>query len=329
MSEEEMHFKRSHVGHDANDLHKHGGLDDAHEEKTAREDLEDAIEALEDEDEGVVEQKDNGKAIEEALAEEEPVEADSKEAPVEEKDWKDKAENKSYMTVDEVIEPKAKKQKGGAGWKVATFLFLLIAIAGCGAAAYLFFNNGKTEFLGRRITSESTEKKEQAPANGNQEKTNDVVDIKADKVIYLDGYDTAIKIPDTLTNVSFEYHQNNEGGCPECTWSSNYSTLEINAAYDIDAQSVAPFVGQKDYGMLFMGSITISSGAPQYVGSAPEVVHTIETDDPDIKYYVYYAHPQQGMCVEDMAGCREWESQSVAEIEKMLTTEENYIKINK
>ena len=132
MSEEEMHFKRSHIGHDANDLHDHGGLD-AHEEKTAREDLEDANEALDD-DADIEEINDNSKAIEEALAEEpkaepeeEPVEADSEDTPKD--DWKSKTENQPYMTVDKVIDPEKKGKKGGAVWKVTTFLFLIIALA--------------------------------------------------------------------------------------------------------------------------------------------------------------------------------------------------------
>ena len=48
MSEEK--FKRSETGHSANDLHKHGGLD-AREGKTERENLEEAIEALNDSEE--------------------------------------------------------------------------------------------------------------------------------------------------------------------------------------------------------------------------------------------------------------------------------------
>ncbi len=327
MSEEELHFHRSQTGNDANDLHKHGGLDeDAHEDKTERENLEEAIEALDDNDdieeirEDVVEEKNDKPAEEESAG------VGEFSAKEESNDWKKKEENKPYMTVDEVIEPKSKK-KGGAGWKVATVFFMLLAVAGCGAAAYLFFNNGKVEFLGRKVVSEKAEKKADtpdAPANAPIDDKK-----KEDRAIYLDGYNIALKIPDTLSSVSYEYHQNNEGGCPECTWSRNYSTLEINAAYNEDVISAAPFTSLTEYGMNYMGSITITSGAPQYEASAPELVYTIETDDPDIKYSVYYDHPQQGFCVDDNAACQEWEAKSVAEIEKMFKNKDNYIQIKK
>ncbi|MBR5419247.1 hypothetical protein IK110_03295 [Candidatus Saccharibacteria bacterium] len=184
MSDEEIRFKRSQGGHDANDLHNHGGQD-AREDRTAREDLEDAIEEL-DEPEQVevktskkidvfdddvelpidpadvepeVDPEDpyeekkiaEAKKIEEAKAEEAIEEAIEEDAEAEAtNDWKDKEENKAYMQIDSVEEPKAKT---GAGWKVATILFALLAIAGCGAAAYLFLFDGTTKFLGREITS--------------------------------------------------------------------------------------------------------------------------------------------------------------------------------
>ena len=185
MSDEK--FKRSETGHSASDLHKHGGLD-VHEEKTERENLEDAIEALNDSEEtenlveiaedmdGDVESDDieeiKEDEIEKALEEEpeeEPAEKMSdeeieqkvaealrehKEEPV--NNWKTKAENQPYMTIDTVEEPKAKK-KSGAGWKLTTVFFLLLAVAGCGAAAYLFFNDGKTELMGRVVTSQTKE----------------------------------------------------------------------------------------------------------------------------------------------------------------------------
>ena len=153
MSEEEMHFHRSQTGEDANDLHKHGGLDeDAHEDKTERENLEEAISEL-DESEDIEEIRED---VEEEPEKEKSVD-DGEFAAAKEpgEDWKKKEDNKPYMTVDEVIEPKAKK-KGGAGWKVATVFFLLLAIAGCGAAAYLFFNNGKFELMGRTVESYKT-----------------------------------------------------------------------------------------------------------------------------------------------------------------------------
>lgn len=329
MSEEEdLHFERSQIGHDANDLHTHGGLDEeAHEDKTDRESLEEAIEALDDSND-----------IEEVKeSTEEPVEEEKSE-PVEEEegdreaivaptnDWKTKEENQPYMTVDEVVEPKAKK-KGGLGWKISTFLFLIIAIAGCGAAAYLFFSNGKTEFLGRRVTSESTDKKEQTSNTGKS--GGEIADVKANRVILLDGYDLAIKVPDTLQYLSFDFHYFNEGGCPECTWSSTYSTLDVNAAYTKeDAQAAPEFTSLYDGNLISLGSIVITKSLPQNNDAIGDPTITIETGDPDIKYYVYYDHPQQNVCLEELGlgDCAEWENQTVEAIEAMLTNKDNYIK---
>ena len=218
MSEEK--FKRSGVGHDANDLHKHGGLD-APEEKTERENLEEAIEALNDseETENLVDiEKDmkgedieiiEDNAEEEKAVEEEPEEEKANEEPSDEvkaaleeiendevkepvkeaepeNNWKTKAENQAYMTIDEVSDPSDKKKKGGAGWKIATVFFLLLAVAGCGAAAYLFFNDGKVELAGRTVESYKTDAKKkqqeepenciQAVEEGNNEiKKNEIV----------------------------------------------------------------------------------------------------------------------------------------------------------
>lgn len=185
MSEEK--FKRSETGHSANDLHKHGGLD-AREDKTERENLEEAIEALNDSEETEnlvdiekdmkgedieeiadietgetkpeVEPSDDVKAAIEELENDvvkEPIATPAKkEEP--ENSWKTKAENQAYMTIDTIETPKDKK-KGGAGWKIAAILFLLLAVAGCGTAAYLFFTDGKTNIMGRTIESYETGKK--------------------------------------------------------------------------------------------------------------------------------------------------------------------------
>ncbi|MBP5634426.1 hypothetical protein J6X09_01895 [Candidatus Saccharibacteria bacterium] len=192
MSDEENRFVRSQGGHSANELHNHGGHDDAREDKTEREDLEEEIEALDaaesrvevkvgkkidvfDDDvelpvdpadiepevdpEDPIEEKKIAEAkkeeeakaeeaIEEAIEEDAEAEAEPEAEPI--NDWKKKEENQAYMQIDEVKEPKAKT---GAGWKVATILFALLAIAGCGAAAYLFLFDGTTKFLGREVTS--------------------------------------------------------------------------------------------------------------------------------------------------------------------------------
>ena len=190
MSEE--YFKRSEVGRDANFLHKHGGQD-AHEARTERESLENAIEALNDseETENLVDIENNMKSgdieeikkpeirfepaakkideeksakIDELLkrANEAPVAAatatatEKKEEPI--NNWKAKAESQTFMTIDSIQDPKVNK-KGGAGWKIATVLFLLLAVAGCGTAAYLFFTDGKTNIMGRTIESYETGKK--------------------------------------------------------------------------------------------------------------------------------------------------------------------------
>lgn len=187
MSEEK--FKRSETGHSANDLHRHGGLD-AREDKTERENLEEAIEALNDSEETEnlvdIEKDMKGEDIEEiaevkveevkAEPEEEP--SDDVKAAIEELEndvakepiampsrkeepvnsWKTKAENQAYMTIDTVETPKEKK-KSGAGWKFAAVFFLLLAVAGCGTAAYLFFTDGKIELMGRTVESYETGKK--------------------------------------------------------------------------------------------------------------------------------------------------------------------------
>ena len=191
MSEEK--FKRSETGHSANDLHKHGGLD-ARENKTERENLEEAIEALNDSEETEnlvdIEKDMKGEDIEEIAdikteeAEPEVEPSDDVKAAIEELEndvvkepiatpakkeepensWKTKAENQAYMTIDTIETPKDKK-KGGAGWKIAAVLFLLLAVAGCGTAAYLFFTDGKTNIMGRTIESYETGKKKEGKAS--------------------------------------------------------------------------------------------------------------------------------------------------------------------
>ena len=148
-------FKRSEVGHDASDLHSH---DDKkvkrRDESSEREDLENAIEELND-----FEEVENLNEIEREMSGDAPVE----EAPEEEKEpfkvdaeeWKEKPESKAYMTVDQVIEPKAKKNCG-AGWKIATVFFFILAVAGCSALAFMFFNDGKIMLWGRTVESYKT-----------------------------------------------------------------------------------------------------------------------------------------------------------------------------
>ena len=161
-------FKRSEVGHDASDLHSHDDKKVKHrDESSEREDLENAIEELND-----FEEVENLNEIEREMSGDAPVE----EAPEEEKEpfkvdaeeWKEKPESKAYMTVDQVIEPKAKKNCG-AGWKIATVFFFILAVAGCSALAFMFFNDGKIMLWGRTIESYKTGTKATVNVNDNDE----------------------------------------------------------------------------------------------------------------------------------------------------------------
>jgi hypothetical protein len=232
MSEEK--FKRSETGHSASDLHKHGGLD-AHENKTERENLEEAIEALNDSEETEnlvdIEKDMKGEVIEEDIEEiaekkesekepeaepsdevkaalEEIENEDTAKEPVRaaepENSWKTKAENQAYMTIDTVEEP-GKKKKGGAGWKFATVFFLLLAVAGCGVAAYLFFNDGKTSLLNRVITSQT---KEEYDKSKTQKPTQSVEDPKFDFEANAINYSGATKLLNpnaSLSPIKLEY----------------------------------------------------------------------------------------------------------------------------
>ncbi|MBR6532755.1 hypothetical protein IKT64_03265 [Candidatus Saccharibacteria bacterium] len=48
------------------------------------------------------------------------------------------------------------KVKRGTGWKVATIILAIFAIAGCGGLCYLFFVDNSISLLGRTITSSKT-----------------------------------------------------------------------------------------------------------------------------------------------------------------------------
>lgn len=175
MSEE---FKRSAVGHDANDLHKHGDLGATpEEEKTERESLEDAIEALNEseETENLVEIEKDMKADVKAAVKSAPINEENSEAmdallnsesaPAESKNepanaWKVK-ENKmeNETTVAAPAQAPKEAKKGGMGWKIATIACLVLAIAGCGLSAYMLFGGDKVELMGRTVTKSKTEKK--------------------------------------------------------------------------------------------------------------------------------------------------------------------------
>ena len=85
------------------------------------------------------------------------------------------------------------KVKRGTGWKVATFIFAVIAILGVGAAAYLFFSDGTTNFLGRKVTSAPADKqpvKKQVVENNDDTNDTDDTDNKpvSTEISYKDGY---------------------------------------------------------------------------------------------------------------------------------------------
>ena len=332
MSGEEK-FKRSEIGHDANDLHKNGGLSSL-EGHTEREDLENAIEALSDSEEtenlqDIVKDIKEDKAeeakeaepekkidieteakIEEALMDEESAKPEPKDG------WKVKKENLRYMTVEEIVDPKAKK--GGLGWKIAAFLFLALAILGCGASAYILFNNGKTEFLGRVITSTSKEKKARSgivnPETGEIEEIN----AGSGRYIFLDGYDLVLKVPDTLSNISYRYDRFNVSQDKNSTFTGNYSTLAFTATTKKEgAQALPSFIWQDtdDFEPLVYVTIAI---CPTTEVIGPSLI--MKTDD---NHCIYVETAQAGLGTADDY---EWETETVAEIQKWLNNKDSYIK---
>lgn len=200
-------FKRSDTGFESSELHKHGGPSATEEDRTEREDLEDAIEALNDSEE-----TENLEEIEkDIISEGEDIEPIEDEKPIEVKkpidikkpiddferkpiakpvnDWKAKPENKPFMTIDKIEDPKPAKKKCGKGWKVATFIFLLLAAAGCSATAYLFFVDGKIDLIGRTVESYKTgSKKDPKPAQPATKK--DETD-----TIFVNEYGLKVKMP--------------------------------------------------------------------------------------------------------------------------------------
>ena len=368
MSDENNRFVRSQGGHSANELHNHGGHDDAREDKTEREDLEEEIEAL-DADESRVEVKKGKKidvfdddvelpvdpadiepevdpedpieekkiaeakkeeeakaeeAIEEAIEEDTEAEAEPEAEPI--NDWKKKEENQAYMQIDEVKEPKAKT---GAGWKVATILFALLAIAGCGAAAYLFLFDGTTKFLGREVTSKvEGAKAPTAPSTPDAPNNTPIANNNlGTRYIYLDGYDYALKVPDTLTYLSFNYDQFNTGDASSSTFDGNYSTLTVSAAVTgVDHQSAPEFIedGVED-GFVILGSITIGRVNPAFKDNNLLGEPVLTGIGSDGGRNVYYSHPQQLHSKSKWSA--DWETKTITEIEKWLSNKDNYIKL--
>ncbi len=357
MSDEEK-FKRSETGQSANDLHQLGGSMSARGEGSEREDLENAIEALNNFDdsnnsdiepvETAPEEPKNDAMldIDSVLENEAPVEEKTEAAPAQDaqpepevapapeeqlnNNWKIEKDNQIDMdntnttpnTNAFAAAPKAKKS-GGAGWKVATFVFLALAILGCGFAAFLVFSDGKTQFMNRTISSYATEK---APVNcsapGAPASGSDVSQTyKGQRVIVLDGYNLALKIPDTLENLSFEYHRFNEP-FENSTFEYVWSTLSINASTVKEgAQSAPSFIGQDSTGRIIsLGSITIGKIRDEYLDDNNLGDPVMTADESGRKIYV--GMPQAAVSTDI-----EWENETVTAIHEWLSNPDNYIKL--
>ena len=331
-------FKRSEVGHNANDLHKHGGLIAPEEEKTERENLEDAIEALNESEETeklVKIEKDmkgeakapaearpineeNSEAIDELLKESESTPAEPINA------WKTKKEDQAYMNNEQAAPVAAPKEakNSGMGWKIATVACLLLAIAGCGMSAYLMFNNGKVELMGRTITSASAEKKESTKA-----KEPETGELSTDPAIDgryilldLDGY--ALKVPETIDHLSFKYMRG-----ADRTIHGVYTTLIVNAAKKLAVEPGADGLGVPEF---------ISENEVLSLGAIISVLDTEDNNKPfvdsqlifktdDGRAIYYYGQPH--VRISESPSAQEHEIESVAEIKKWLTNKNNYIKL--
>ena len=278
-------------GREASELHSFGGMKDEspNETKTENEELADAIEELESNE------------VDESIPD----------AP---KDINE--EPKPTMTIDSIDEPKAKK--GGAGWKVATILFAVLAVFGCGAACYLFFADGTTKFLGREVSSKvagtASPTAPVTPSTPAETPTDG-------RYIYLDGYDYAIKIPDGFYGFSYIYQQSrtNSG------WIGDFSSLAINTATKKSGASSTPsFLGESaDGNFQSMGYIEITQSEPQFQQSAPDLAFKL-----DSKHYVYYYHWQS--LITNEGGSEEeqqWELETREAVTKWLTNKDNYIKL--
>ncbi|MBR5418820.1 hypothetical protein IK110_01040 [Candidatus Saccharibacteria bacterium] len=319
MNEEENSFERTeNSGQDARELHSFGGMKDEspeETEKTENEELEDAIEELESSE------------VEDSMPEEkieEPKEEFKEDIPAKEPEEKpefkldepveEPKEEDPIMTIDSVKEPKEKKS-GGAGWKVATFLFAVLAILGAGAACYLFFSDGTTKFLGREVSSKALAPK---PSDPSKPSDTPVADTTVNtRYIYLDGHNLALKVPENIESLSYEYHRFNMA---DGLYNGNFSTLRINASTKNTrgAQAAPSFLGQNESGLMALGTIDIAVSEYPDQGSAPELVMKTNAGE-----YIYYYHPQQQYTQE--GDDAKWESESIDAIEAWLTNKDNYV----
>lgn len=219
------------------------------------------------------------------------------------------------------------KQNSGKGLKIAVIILSIIAVAGCGAAVYLFVNkDSKTE--NSTVAKDEKSEKNTECLNIVSPETGKVEDSKTNtRYIYLDGYDYALKVPDNLIYLSYEYHQFNMGDSNSSTFDGNYSYLTINAAVNgVDHQSAPEFIedGMEDE-YVTLGAITIGRVNPKFKDDNLLGQPILTGLGADGGRNVYYDHPQSSYSKEKWSS--DWEQKSVAEIEKWLTNKNNYIKI--
>jgi hypothetical protein len=194
MSEDENKFQRSEVGHDAGDLH--GSGHSTHEEnKSEREDLEEAIRDLEDDD---------------IDGEEEKVEVKVTPTPPLAKPI---AEEQEFMTIDSVKEPKNKdddkchkcKKSRATGWKIATALLFILCVGACGALVYLFTQEGSFIVLGRRISSIDEKKYEQQQEKEKRQQEEIPPAIQDESYVKIEEAGFEVKLDESNYNISYIY----------------------------------------------------------------------------------------------------------------------------
>jgi len=283
MNDEENSFDRSNEeSRDASELHSFGGMKDESPEETPKsenEELADAIEELEsDEVENSMPEDKVEEPIEEPAEEkpafkmdDEPVEEPKKEEPI--------------MTIDSVKEPKAKSDaKGGAGWKVATFLFAVLAVLGCGGLCYLMFVDGTTNILGRTITSSQTK-----PVVPNKPAGPDTPDDvpEPEEISYKNGVfsmpDWGVKLK--LSGAKYLSYKYDEDAETISFWLVDPATAATLSEKPVIADNVK---NPRAIGML---KLTKELDNGEY-GSAPELVYTLENGGG----YIYYYSPQDFGC---------------------------------
>ena len=219
------------------------------------------------------------------------------------------------------------KQKSGTGLKIAVIVLAILAVAGCGAAIYLFINkDSKTN--NSAVAKDEKDKEKTECASVVSPETGKVEDSKAGtRYIYLDGYDYALKVPDNLIYLSYEYRQFNMGDSNSSTFDGNYSVLTINAAVNgVDHQSAPEFIEdgmEEEY--VPLGSITIGRVNPKYKDDNLLSQPVLTGLGADGGRNVYFDGPQSVFSKEKWSA--DWEQKSAAEIQKWLTNKSNYIKL--